>query len=374
MDKWLKNGVFLVILGGIVVVSVLGFVFSNSEPMAQGKAIQSVIIHDQQGKPVTVGSGKVTMGIITPLSGDHAFIGSDVVAGAELAREELEKSALAGKDIDIVYKDSACDAKQARKQATSLFEEGVSYVLSVDCYGNGFPPTEGVVLLSSGKSLRDEYSFSSDVPAELDNLFSRISGSSFSVIFVDDKEGWTYQAELAKRADVVSSYAYSFGQTAFQDIAKKVLERNPERVFIVAARFSDIVPILDALRGEGYFNEVVTNVLITDANLVKLGTGRFVFENVVYSTDVDVQSKRSMVQSFIAKVGEPTTYAANAFDEVMIIGKLIGIEGDSPILVNDRLQTLVNHEGVTGLLTFSEDGVERMYYVKRVMDGKIVDV
>jgi ABC-type branched-subunit amino acid transport system substrate-binding protein len=375
MDAWLRNGVFLVVLAGIVTIAAIGLTFSQKEPGIQGKAIQSVVIHDQEGSSVAVSDGRVRLGIISPLSGNYAFIGKDVVSGVELAREDLKNGIWQGKDIDIVYRDSACDASLAAKQAASLLDDGISYVLSVDCYGNALPGEEGKVVLSSGRTFLDSYGFSSDISDELDQLLSRLERSSLAVIFVDNLEGWTYQTELAKKGEVLSSYAYAFGQNEFDAIAKKVVERDPGRVFVVAEQFSDLVPILESLRSAGYYDEVATNVLITDADLARLGTRKFAFENVVFSADIDVQSKRTMVVSFLDRIdGRVSTYSANAYDEVMIVGTLIAEEGDLPIRVGDRLQALVNYEGVTGVLTFSKSGVQRMTYTKRILDGRIVDV
>ena len=367
----------LVVLAGILLFSVIGYSFSkNRAPNIQGEAIRSTIVHNQLGEQIVVDDGIIRIGVITPLSGEYAFIGKDAIMGFELAKEKLEAGVLRGRDVQMVYKDSQCDPDMARLQEDRLQEEGIAFIVSLDCYGNVLQGKDDLLVMTNGDVAKDTYSFTTDIDDDIHAFLDiRPQGSTY-VLFVDNSLGFAYKKALEKRTNVIASNAYEFGRPGFSDLAKKVAERRPDQVFVAAMDKEDLRGILAALRSFGYYDEVLTNVPVDEEYLDSLGKGAFDFEGIYFVTDFDSGSKRVSVQEFIQEIRgtygvKPATYAANAYDTVMILGLLMARDGKDPVSVKESLTTIRNYEGITGLMTFSESQVERTAYVRQVLDGRI---
>jgi ABC-type branched-subunit amino acid transport system substrate-binding protein len=379
MEDMHKGLLYIATVLLVLIVALASFHYKDN---IQGHAVRGYVIKDFSGNNIVVPDDVITIGVITPLTGQYAFIGKESQVGFWLAQEDVER--MFNRKVHIIYKDSACDPTIATIAAQNLMAEGAEFIIGADCYSRNPLVVEGVVLnMNPSKDIENSYSFSfsSPVEDEFSALFEKVKPipASLAVIFPDDDYGVDSLAAVKKvyGGNVVSAYKYGNQQDAFADIAGKSKARNNEAVLIIAHEPNQLRKVLKALREAQYENTILTNVGISDAYLTTIGTDAYDFEDVTFVTDLDFLSSRTKTQEFIARSAseygvEPTTYTANAYDSLMILGEMIKKTGEDPVAVGDAMHNLYNHEGVTGIMTMNQNSLTRTWYVRTIRDGKVI--
>jgi ABC-type branched-subunit amino acid transport system substrate-binding protein len=370
----------LLLLGLAILVIAFGIVTWSNAHNLQGEAVKGYVLRNFEGKEITP-KGELSIGVITPLSGPYKFIGQESVQGFQLAKDTL---AAQGKTVHFIYKDSECDPVVAERRANELMASGVSYIIGADCYGKDPIVINGISFnLNPTREADNPSSFSLQSPLEEETgaFFAQIKHqpATLAIIFIDDAFGNDYLAAIKAKSPgrVIAAYSYSISQDAFAGIADKVKARDSEAVFIVAENVETLQKIVTALAAADYLNQAYANVPVTQAYLDSLGPGRYSFEGLTFVSDIDPISTRTTATSFVTSLGdaygaEPTTYSANAYDSAILLSRMDD-KYEDPARVSDAMHALLNHEGVTGLLTINGNSVTRSTYVRTVRDGKIVE-
>ncbi|MGH7748261.1 MAG: branched-chain amino acid ABC transporter substrate-binding protein, partial [Candidatus Dormibacteria bacterium] len=85
-------------------------------------------------------SGTIKIGVPVPLSGSYASAGEDILNGAKLAADDINrKGGINGMKIEIVSADDACDAQTAAQAADKLIAEGVTAAAGGYCSSASLP-------------------------------------------------------------------------------------------------------------------------------------------------------------------------------------------------------------------------------------------
>jgi branched-chain amino acid transport system substrate-binding protein len=84
--------------------------------------------------------GRIKIGVLVPLSGDHARPGREMLNAAQLAADELNASGgVLGRQLEIVSGDDGCDPQAAGPAADELVAGGVVGVVGGYCSGAAIP-------------------------------------------------------------------------------------------------------------------------------------------------------------------------------------------------------------------------------------------
>jgi ABC-type branched-subunit amino acid transport system substrate-binding protein len=365
---------------GIAVLIISFSIFTwSSRNNIQGEATKGYVLRNFQGQPI-LPKEDLTVGIITPLSGPQAFIGKASFLGFEEARRELKSK---GKQVNIVYKDSQCDPVIAGRRAEELMSEGVQVIIGADCYSHEPLYVEGAVI-STTPTFDSKNPFAYSLESPLDDevyalLLKILVPQTVSVIYPDNALGQDYLSALKKRVRVVSSYAYHQDQEAFGGVAEKIKNRDSEATFIVAENVAELKSALKALDEADYHNLILSNYAISDQYLKSIGTDAYLFEGLTFVSDIDPITSRKMAKDYFDAMRgqgqEPSTYDANAYDSLMLVQELSekgSGQGATSETIAEGMHSMLNHEGVTGFMTLQKNGITRSYYVRKIVDGKVV--
>jgi len=88
----------------------------------------------------TRSAGTIKIGVLLPLAGSNAGIGTDLVKAAQLAAADVNAAGgVLGRQVEIVPGDDGCDAAMATAAAQSMLGRGIVGVAGGSCSGSAIP-------------------------------------------------------------------------------------------------------------------------------------------------------------------------------------------------------------------------------------------
>jgi ABC-type branched-subunit amino acid transport system substrate-binding protein len=348
-----------------------GGIFSGTEPSGP------------QQQPTSVGTGKVKVGLILPLSGggNAGVAGNSMKNAAELALAEFRNP-----DLQLLIKDDNGTATGAQQGAQQALDEGAEIILG-PLFGLSVPGvsqlarSRGVPVIAystdSTVAGRGVYLLSflpeSDVNRIVDYAAST-GKRSFAVMLPQNAYGNVVeaafkQAVARKGGRIVAFERYGQDRTQMQGPARNVAQALPGADALLIADDGDkVVEVAETLTASG-------------ANLKRvqlLGTGLWdnprVFGNATlqggFYAAPDPSGFRAFAGRYRAKYGQdPVRTATLAYDSVALVAALARTQGGqrfSPeVLTNPS-----GFAGIDGLFRFRADGTnERGLAVMKVASG-----
>ncbi|WP_428911757.1 ABC transporter substrate-binding protein [Niallia sp. Krafla_26] len=338
------------------------------------------------------------IGIALPLSGSSAEYGEDLKNGAELAvKLANDAGGIDGKEIETVIKDDKSDPKEATSVASSFGNE--KSVLGVVGHFNSSATLAAAPTYNKNQLVTVAPASSSpNVTDAGDYIFRVITSDAFQAEFVSDwssEEGFKTAAVIydqtdfgtglkevyTERAaenglDIVNSESYVAGQTKdFSTILTKIKQNSPDVIFI-GGLANDAATITKQARNAGIESVFIGVDSLYSATLTELG-GESV-EGLLLPGFYDPNSDREATQAFINAYKEeygksPGAYAAYSFDSASVLIEAFKSGATTREEVKEKLYDLADFEGVTGNLTFDENGdVETEPQKLIVKDGQFV--
>jgi branched-chain amino acid transport system substrate-binding protein len=339
-----------------------------------------------------------TLGVALPLTGSSAEYGEQLKNGAELAVKLVnDAGGIDGKQIKTVIKDDKSDPKEATTVASSFGAD--KSVLGVVGHFNSSATLAAapnynknqlvtVAPASSSPNVTDagEYIYrvitSDDFQAQYVNDWSAEEGFKTAAVIYDQTDFGTGLKEVyTERAkdngiEIVNTESYVAGQTKdFSTILTKVKQNNPDVIFI-GGLANDAATITKQAKNAGVESVFIGVDSLYSETLVSLG-GESV-EGLLLPGFYDPNSDREATQSFIDTYKEtygesPGAYAAYAFDAASVLIEAFKEGATSRETVKEKLDGLKNFEGVTGTLTFDENGDVQTEPQKLIVkEGKFV--
>lgn len=311
---------------------------------------------DEEPTPVpAVKKETIKLGFIGPLSGFEQARGEAAKNGVALAIEEInDAGGVIGKNIEVIYKDGACNAAQATTSFTELVQE-VSVVISV-CDEETLAAAlladeKEVVLLSVGSSSPDityagEYVFrlwpSDDAEGRViaEYLVKQERAKTAAVIFSNNDYGITLKNTFAKR------FAEMGGNVTLEVVSgEETLETISEEVVFLA----DDMGINDTLNGTFLGKKV-----FGPERLAKKMTMSYA------AYDLEDNAEYHAFLEKYEKTHDKTPYsylAANAYDAGKIAAEALGNDGKR------YLREIKNWQGASGSFTFDKHGDARREFL-----------
>jgi branched-chain amino acid transport system substrate-binding protein len=343
--------------------------------------------------------GPIRIGVPVPLSGENAPAGEDILNGANLAAEHINADGgVLGRDIEIVSEDDACSAQVGSQAAEALIAAEVAAV------AGGYCSTASLPELQAFSRAGIPFVMDASTNAELTEMGL---AEAFRVIGRDDQQGpfaAQYIAEelgAARAAVLHDNTTYSEGLAA--EVVGGLEEQGVEVVYhdALTPGQSDYTPVLTSIAGaepdvlyySGYFAEA--GLLIGQAE--QLGVDFQLMGGDATNDPTIVETAGEAAEGFLfttaplaqflegaaeyldayeeAHGQAPGPYSVYEYEALHVVAQAIEDAGSAePEAITEALAALEGYEGITGTITFDDNGDrdELLYIVATVTDGEFV--
>ncbi len=344
----------------------------------------------------TACSNKVIVGVVLPETGEASAYGTSVKTGAKLAFDQIVAERKAPAGLEVVYRDTASNPSRGADEADALYKEGALIII-----GGATSPEAKVMTRVANKYGRILLSPSASAP----DLATR-GGWFFRVFPSDDQEGVkaaqflvqdrkvksvlvvkedipytqgllpVFTAELGKLGGKVGG-TITVGEPNWEKmLAASLTNLKPDALY-VCGYGEQILAAMVEVRNDAYAGTVCTTSAISTVDLVWRG-GKLV-EGVFFPmTSVDMASQREPIAGFVKRYRATYNLAADiyaAFGYDAALATLFALDAPAPksaMELRSRLLSLGGKTGVTGALTFRDDGnIERPLRIYSIRDGKV---
>lgn len=343
---------------------------------------QHVSAQEATGEPVV-------LGVNLELTGPAAPYSVPAVEAFELYIEQknVEGGVLEGRPLELVVLDNKTDTTEGVSLQTRLAnDENVVAVLGPNASGvvnavkpviedsskpNVLPATtgDGLTLASDGEAVqnlfRTAYEDSYQGRAGAEYVYNHLEAKNTLLIvdnaldyslgladaFVEDYE--------AKGGTVVSTEAYTSGDTDFSSLATTVLGHEFDAIYM-PGYYTETGLLVKALRDMGVTAPVVGADGFASDTFVELAgpeNTADVHYTTHYDTSLESQKSNDFVAAYEEKYGHtPDTFAALGYDAIGFLVDGIERAGSTEAqAVNQALTDTVDFEGVTGTFSINEE-------------------
>lgn len=350
-------------------------------------------------KDGVVGTETVKIGYVGPFTGPVAgSSGEDVGNGWKLAVKK--RPMVAGKTVEVIYEDDACDPKQAATAAQKLLNiDKVQIVINGVCSGSALsiaPITEAV-----GAILFTPVSTSPKLTDAGDRVF-RTSASSVhtaraisaflaaqnyqkvAILFenaeypVGIKDAFTAQFGAIAGNTILAAEGVNTKETDMRTQLTKLSAAKPQAIIVMAnstvtanafikqaGEFGIKVPIV----GNEYFG-------FTDVVANPAADGIYITQYAYDSMAAGFRGYLAEYETAYGKKPSQEIYAALPFDGYNVLADAMEkCAGTDPDCVRDALYTTKGYNGITGTITIDDKGdTDRMFIVRRIKGGALTDI
>lgn len=330
------------------------------------------------------GGGTITIGLVTPLTGDVKTFGESTKAGFELALEHAGNKA-GNWTIKTIVQDDKNDPNEGVNIATKMItQDGVKAIVGsvtskvsipvaevanangvVSITGTG---TNEFVTVDEATGARKPFAFR----ACFIDPFQGQVGAAFALNTIGAKraavlydKGNDYTVGLAENfrknfeaggGQIVAWESYSQQDTDFSAVMTNVAAQNPDflylpdyynKVSLIANAAKDKGLNVAMMGGDGWDS--------SDLDFAALNGGYFTNH---YSPDDDREEVQKFVEAYKAKTGEvPDALAALAYDATNLLLEAIKqANSDDSDKIRAAMQNIKNFKTVSGEVSFDENG------------------
>jgi len=323
----------------------------------------------------------IKIGVIGPLSGEVAFYGVELRNGAQLAATQLNEEQNRYY-YELVSFDDGADSSIARQRAEEMVEN--REILAVIGPAFSVPTLSAGEVFQKGKLPAISPSATSPKVTFLGDFIFRVcpsdsyNGKSLGEFVVQDlgfnkiailwdETNAAYSGELAdaftQRAEqlgavVIKRLSYQSGQTNFLSSLQDIKEAEPE-VIVLTGYASEAAFIVQQARNMGWDIPFVGGDGIHVNELIEKGGEAVegVKMTTFFSSDNPDPRVQDFVSSFLKTYGmDPGWATAHSYDAMRLIGEAIEKNGPSREGIQKALAETRNFQGITGLISFDENG------------------
>ena len=376
MDEQVKNGSKKWLWGIVIIVAIL---------------ILGLGYWSQNSTPTEV----VKVGVIAPLSGPQAEVGTYIKNGLQLAEEEINnKSQL---KVSLIFEDSQYKPDLAVAAAKKLIDiDKVKYIIIGDGSSQALavaPLAEQnkvvyIAALSQASQLtqagdyifRSQVNVTQEVSFYAPIIYKIVGNKKIDILGVNNDYGIDYAtkfssfySDLGGKVGVTEKYNPNDKDSRTQIL--KVKADKPDAVLIVGVRNQTGSIIRQA-------SDIGLNVKFFGTSPVEgksfLEVAGSAGEGLLYPYPFDENSQfpvqKKYQEKYLAKFGlKSEQNAANSYDALELISHCLNRVGNNNEKVKDCMYTIKNFPGATGSLTFDQNGdVSKPFILKTVKNGQFI--
>ncbi len=294
------------------------------------------------------------IGAMDALTGVGESYGNPILNAKLLAVEEINAAGgINGQMLEIIPEDSKCAAQDAITAYNKLTDvDGVKIILGTTCSGAmlGAAPLaerEGVIMLSASAT-------SPDIAGAGDYIFRtaindlQLGVDTGNTLYADGihhlatiTEATDY-AEGARRTTVarleelgghvVAAESYASEVTDFRSQLTKLINANPDGIFLAAQGEFSGGTIVKQLRDLGYEGPIYSEVVPTQPEALGIaGDAATGLKAIVPNPDLQTQIGQDFLTNYEARFGTVPSlpwFQGSAYDDVYIIAECLGRVGD----------------------------------------------
>jgi len=345
------------------------------------------------------GGGPVRVGAVLPLTGQLAPYGRSIRRGIEVGVATVNADGgVSGRRLEVLVRDSLSSPDKAAEAFKTLVgKDGVQAVIG------GCSSPEALAMEPLARSLR-RILFS---PSASSPGLGRDGGYFFRNWPSDDLEAVTvadfvaYTLHATKVLVVAEDNAYGRGMASafssrfqrdgrtvrvmevsakggdYAGTARRIIEAGGPQVVFISGYGRTIVRLVEALKGAGEARPLLAASALGDSDILKSAADRI--DGLIFPLPhFDPRSLNPEVQVFVTEYQEhyhsvPGVYAAHAYDAVHLLARVMERNGLRADDIRAGLLSLKNYSGVTGELTFKDQGsVARPFRLFVSRGGKAV--
>ncbi len=342
-------------------------------------------------------SEPIKIGVIAPLSGDSAAAGTDIVNGAKLAADKINKAGgVLGRQIQLVEADDACDAQTGTAAVQKLVTQKVVTVAGGYCSGAAIAET---VITD-----RNKIPFIADAQTNV-TITNRGLQHVFRTIGRDDKQG-EFAAQYMVKDLGAKNVAVIHDNTAYAKGLADATKASLEKLGTPPVFFDAITPgnkdfnsFLTGLRGKqpdatyftGYFADaglllkqardlgiirpIIGGDATNDPTVIKTaGAAAEGFTVTTAPLPQFITAAASFVSDYQAAYGTaPGPYSVYEYDAIAVTADAITRAGSTePEKISQALKATKDFAGLTGTINFEPTGdrANPVYITAVVKDGE----
>ncbi|MFH1801951.1 MAG: ABC transporter substrate-binding protein [archaeon] len=337
----------------------------------------------------------IKIGFVAPLTGDVASIGLGVKAAVEIATSEINsKGGINGRQIEIIYEDGKCNAKEAAAVGNKLINvDRVRYIVGGVCSGETLtisPTAEAnkVVMISPGSSSPDvtnagdyifrDYQTDNDAGKALARkIYNELGYKKVAVLWSinDYSEGYSkvFREEFTRLGgQVVFKESFTQGTSDLRSALSKVKTSDAESIVFLEYT-AGAITFFKQKKELGIDLPVFAGDTMGDPEIYKaVGTAadgtRYVLSKDSYTEEFKAKMKSKTGEGSV-QIGSPQGY-----DAVYVLAQAIEAVGDDSTKVKDYLYKMPAHYGESGKIEFDENGdlKESFFVLWEVQNAKPV--
>ncbi|WP_320936991.1 ABC transporter substrate-binding protein [Enterocloster lavalensis] len=348
------------------------------------------------------GENPIRIGVAAPITGNSAEYGKGFQVATQMAAEVVNAAGgVKGRPIEMVVKDSKGDAKESADVARIFCEEEdivavIGDFSSSSCMASApIYQEKGLVQISPSASHPDfakmgDYMFGVVGRQDDEGPFMAkymakkyIGAESVGVIFMNNDWGVVTSENFKQACEesgvaVTATESFIEGEKDFNAVISKVRQTDPDALCLIT-QYNEAAIISKQVKQAGWDVQIMGAGAMYSDQLIQLGGADvegLIAESPFIIEESDPKAME-FAEEFEKRAGfKPNIQAASAYDTALLVADAIGrAEEVSRSAVRDALAATDNFMGITGPITFTEDGdVHRKYRVMAIQDGKWVEL
>lgn len=346
-----------------------------------GIAVVVLIVASVAGKK-QMENGPISVGLITPLTGDAQSIGEIVKNITDIAVQEInEKDGIGGRSLEIIYEDDKCDPADSVTVAHKLIEiDKLNIIIGNSCSGSVMsilPVTDKAEALLVSSSAT-----SPDLDGK-SKLFNRIvasdSGEGATLARVAIEKGWKKVGFIQEKSDyalgIYNAFVQNYPETAgeiineeyfkdttdFRSILLKIKASNPDVLFLDPQSQATAQKLLTTIAQLKWNIPIMANNIIIGSNDIVVANKAVLEGALGAELTPDLNNSKYLAlegkyKSLYGKDVEYKAYAQATYDLVYLLSDGIKQFGSDPEKISAWLRTVKDYDGASGKVTIDAGG------------------
>jgi branched-chain amino acid transport system substrate-binding protein len=332
----------------------------------------------------------VNVGVILPLTGGLAKVGSDAKVGLELAQEDFKSSG-----VSLVFEDDGF----VPKDSVSAFNKikDLSDVVAIIGPLNG-SSIESVRSLAVNNKLPvftpwgagndiGDYVYKNSVEATdeakaIADKANSLGYKKLAIIYLNNDFGLkhfnSFKASVENNSGVlVAQESFIFGTKDFRTSLAKIKAAKPDALYVVNSGGAGVGEITKEAWELGlkvpFFGQYATEA----SDLIPAGGDSL--EGMIYSFPINAKALTDKQKEFISRFekkvgGAPQIVAYNAYDIYSVLVKAVDLCKKDTVCINGYIANHKDFDGVGGKFSIINGKLVREFYFKTIHNGEFVPV
>ena len=339
------------------------------------------------------GEETVRIALTAPLTGNMAQYGESFKNTVELACAQWnEKGGVLGQQIELVVEDTAGDSAQAATVAQKIVSDESIFAQVGDfntaCCLAAQPiynaaemiqisPTCSAVNFAPASIWSFECLGTQDVQGEFMASWAYENGArKVAILYLNSDWGISVnngfiKAFVALGGEITIEEPYNDGETDFSAALTKIRQTEPDALYI-ACYYNDGAAINIQRQVLGWEIPVYHPGTVYSSDFLSIGGDAVegILTNVGFYPDDPTPAAAKFIEEYNALYGvDPDYYGACAYDAFNVLMTAIENAGElDSAKVRDTLAVTADFEGVSGSITFDENGDAKKSYIKLTIE------